>query len=353
MAFRFSKRISILPGVRINLSKSGASLSVGPRGASVTIGKQGVHGNVGIPGTGLSYRERLDRPSHTRASNDQPHPSPKPELPGRVVVKIVEDQAEFFDDAEIPLDPSLIPSAKKALGDQLRDFLDSHVKSRNDALDGLGRLHHDIPISLGSISSGSSSKPQKVAFVSQEAYMEALMRWRAEQANSGPDQTALENALLDTLGTLQWPYETNIGINFSDGRLLLDVDLPEIEAMPESRWTTDHRRCSLSAKALTKQQLADLYVEHICSLILRLIGHSMAVSDGINSVAISAYTQRNATLGRPDDEYVATVEISRGDWNQFDCTKMPAIDPQNLLRRYGARIETNAHGILLVQRAIM
>lgn len=353
MGFRFSKRISILPGVRINLSKSGASLSVGPRGASVTIGTQSVHGNVGIPGTGLSYRERLDKPSRTRASDNRPQPSPEPELPVRVVVKIVEDQAKFFDNAEIPLDPSLIPSAKKALGDQLRDFLESHVESLNEGLDGLGKLHHDIPTSVGSTPSTGGIKPQKAAYGAHEAYMDALMRWRAEQANSGPDQIALENALLGTLGTLQWPYETNIGIDFTNGRLLLDVDLPEIESMPESRWTTDHRRCSFSAKALTKQQLAGLYVEHICSLILRLIGHSMAVSDGIKTVAISAYTQRNATLGRPDDEYVATVEISRGDWSQVDCTQMPAIDPQNLLRRYGASIETNARGILLVQRAII
>jgi len=59
MAFRFQKRISILPGVRINLSKSGASASLGPRGADVNIGRDGVTANAGIPGTGLSYREKL------------------------------------------------------------------------------------------------------------------------------------------------------------------------------------------------------------------------------------------------------------------------------------------------------
>ncbi len=56
MGFRFQKRISILPGVRLNLSKSGASWSVGPRGASVNIGKRGVYGNVGIPGSGMTHR---------------------------------------------------------------------------------------------------------------------------------------------------------------------------------------------------------------------------------------------------------------------------------------------------------
>lgn len=56
---RFQKRIGILPGVRINLSKSGASASVGPRGADVNIGRHGVTANAGIPGTGLSYRRKV------------------------------------------------------------------------------------------------------------------------------------------------------------------------------------------------------------------------------------------------------------------------------------------------------
>jgi hypothetical protein len=59
MPFRFQKRISLLPGVRINLSKSGVSASLGPRGADVNIGRDGVTTNAGIPGTGLSYRQKL------------------------------------------------------------------------------------------------------------------------------------------------------------------------------------------------------------------------------------------------------------------------------------------------------
>jgi hypothetical protein len=59
MGFRFQKRLSILPGVRINLSKGGVSTSLGPRGADVNIGRDGVTTNAGIPGTGLSYRSKL------------------------------------------------------------------------------------------------------------------------------------------------------------------------------------------------------------------------------------------------------------------------------------------------------
>ena len=59
MGFRFQKRIGILPGVRINLSKSGLSASLGPRGADVNIGRNGITTNAGIPGTGLSYRSKV------------------------------------------------------------------------------------------------------------------------------------------------------------------------------------------------------------------------------------------------------------------------------------------------------
>lgn len=69
MAFRFRKSVKVAPGLRLNFSKSGVSTSAGVRGASVTAGKSGLHGNVGIPGTGLSYRERLDKPkSKSKAS---------------------------------------------------------------------------------------------------------------------------------------------------------------------------------------------------------------------------------------------------------------------------------------------
>jgi len=55
MSFRFWRRVKILPGVTLNLSKTGGSLSFGPRGTKVTIGPHGKRTTVGIPGTGLFY----------------------------------------------------------------------------------------------------------------------------------------------------------------------------------------------------------------------------------------------------------------------------------------------------------
>jgi hypothetical protein len=67
MGFRLRKSIKLFPGVRINLSKSGVSTSIGGRGATINISKRGTRGTVGIPGTGISYSERLSRPKAARA----------------------------------------------------------------------------------------------------------------------------------------------------------------------------------------------------------------------------------------------------------------------------------------------
>jgi uncharacterized protein DUF4236 len=70
MGLRFSRRVTLFPGVRLNFSRSGVSASIGPRGASVTIGPHGSAVNLGIPGTGLSFRQQLGpipsspRPEH-------------------------------------------------------------------------------------------------------------------------------------------------------------------------------------------------------------------------------------------------------------------------------------------------
>ena len=68
MALFFRKRIKILPGVTLNLSKSGVSATVGRKGASVSLGKRGTYLNAGLPGTGIYSRTRLDKPAGRRRS---------------------------------------------------------------------------------------------------------------------------------------------------------------------------------------------------------------------------------------------------------------------------------------------
>jgi hypothetical protein len=59
MPIRFRRTFKILPGVKVNMSKGGISVTVGPRGFHLNFGKHGVRQTVGIPGSGLSETSYL------------------------------------------------------------------------------------------------------------------------------------------------------------------------------------------------------------------------------------------------------------------------------------------------------
>ena len=58
MSLRFTRRVSILPGL-VNLSKSGASVSIGHRSLWWTIGSRGQRVTAGLPGSGLFWSQRI------------------------------------------------------------------------------------------------------------------------------------------------------------------------------------------------------------------------------------------------------------------------------------------------------
>jgi hypothetical protein len=59
MGLRFQRRIRIAPGLRLNLSRSGISTSVGGRGAWTTFGPRGRRRiTLGLPGSGLFWTEQ-------------------------------------------------------------------------------------------------------------------------------------------------------------------------------------------------------------------------------------------------------------------------------------------------------
>lgn len=55
MGWRLFRRMTVAPGIRLNISRSGPSISIGPRGFSQTFGRTGRRTTIGLPGTGLYY----------------------------------------------------------------------------------------------------------------------------------------------------------------------------------------------------------------------------------------------------------------------------------------------------------
>ncbi len=59
MGWRFRQSFKIIPGLRLSLSKTGISASIGGAPVTLNIGPRGLMGTASIPGTGISYRQHF------------------------------------------------------------------------------------------------------------------------------------------------------------------------------------------------------------------------------------------------------------------------------------------------------
>jgi hypothetical protein len=75
---RFRRYIRFFPGLRLNISKSGVSVSAGVRGAHYTASRTGTRTTVGLPGSGLSYTN-FKRYPHQAALPPTPPTGPAPD----------------------------------------------------------------------------------------------------------------------------------------------------------------------------------------------------------------------------------------------------------------------------------
>jgi len=126
MALRFRKSIKLAPGIRMNLSGSGASWTFGPRGASIGVGKRGTFLNSGIPGTGLSSRTQLSGAGSASRAR-QTRLAAVPPQPQNVSLRVsVSDDGEVTatDMASAPATEQLLALAKSQAKGEIRGLLE-------------------------------------------------------------------------------------------------------------------------------------------------------------------------------------------------------------------------------------
>jgi len=155
MGFRFFRRMSILPGVTLNLSKSGGSVSLGPRGAKVTMGPRGSRFTLGLPGTGLSYTttfslgklgtlfgrsssEEASKSTETATSQEgssvEPATSqPKRKLPPREQAQVPSD---FFDRLTTTAEQKALAEGCRALAQGDEEKALGHLQDATHLADG-------------------------------------------------------------------------------------------------------------------------------------------------------------------------------------------------------------------------
>lgn len=59
MPIRFHRQFTLFPGVKVNVSKTGMSITVGGKGFHLNFSKRGVMQTTNLPGKGLSHRSYI------------------------------------------------------------------------------------------------------------------------------------------------------------------------------------------------------------------------------------------------------------------------------------------------------
>lgn len=385
MALRFRKSFKLAPGIRMNLSGSGASWSVGPRGATVGIGKRGTYLNAGIPGTGISARQRIGGPVAKARSTGQP------ELKSLSITVGVSDDGTitFRDGMGNELSDQLVRAAKRQHGDAIKGLIQKKCDEINLEIDSVGEIHlytpspshkpiyvkseyeepkpvEPLPKKLGFILSlfkrlREKNEAQNRAVFSE--YQERLGLWERRKAQFEVEeakrrtiieeliytnQEAMESFLEGALQEIVWPRETNVSTKMlADGRVVfIDVDLPEIEDMPSKKAAVPANGYKLSVKELSAANIQKLYMQHVHGIAFRTVGEVFATLPKADEVVLSGYSQRpNKTTGQVSDEYLLSVRVSRSSWSELAFGNLESVDVVESLARFELKRSMSKTGI--------
>lgn len=301
---RFRKSIQICKGVKLNLSKSGASLTLGPgKGVSMNVGTKGAYFNWSIPGTGVYDRVRVDTLL-------------KDKLGGLFGAKAEEEPQEEKKSSR---------TASKSTG--------------KSAAKSTGK-------STAKTSSGSASG-KTAAGVSEEE----LERLENEAAliqvhQLAPDVPAKASGAMD-VGTAEqaieaWLSEAEAPIAFSvqteavpeKKLIMVDLDLPEIEDMPQDK-LTQLADGTLKIKKKSQKESREDYKTCVFGLGEYVAGNVFGLVPAAERIAVSAYTQRRSEkTGDAEDVFIYSVVFERSAFKKGYQKKEPAEFCDGMKSRY-------------------
>ena len=261
---RFRKSVKVAKGVKLNLSKTGASFTLGSgKGVSLNVGNKGAYLNWSIPGTGVYDRVRLDTML-------------KDKLGGLFGFGRKEEEEEK---KKAPAKSAGRKTAKKDNGPSEKE------------LDALAQQVALINVHQQAIDVARQAKGTLSAVKAESAIDEWL------EESEAPIAFAIDAEVLE-----------------EKAALMIDLDLPEIEDMPQEK-LAELADGTLKIKKKTQKEQREDYRTCAFGLGEYVASHLFAVVPQAERIVVSAYTQRrDENTGESEDVFIYSVIFDRADF---------------------------------------
>ena len=340
MGLRFRKSIKIAKGVKINLSKSGVSLSVGRTGLHGTINSRGqLTTSAGLPGTGVSFVKTMSLKKllgGTKKSEDVETISPKKRK-----------------DTAIPAGeraPAVGGSQEAGKSVSAAGDAADQVAAYEQQLQMIRRVHETCSetIDWKKISEQPAPAQRSVSFnASNDSFSEDLHDannskfddygdWKKLHDLSGKILAGDIDSYLEVLAEVK-PFEdlTEYGSDFEVGTddpssMTVEFNVKSEEVVPQETLALTSTG-KLSRKALAKSTRNDIVQDYVCSCVIRIAREMFALLP-VDRVLINAKDSiLNTATGHNEDVTLVSVIFDRA---RFMDTDFSRIDPSDLIEAY-------------------
>ncbi|MBE0465236.1 DUF4236 domain-containing protein [Halomonas colorata] len=394
MAFRFQRRISLAPGVRLNISKRGVGLSVGPRGASVSMGPRGIHAHAGLPGTGLAYRTQLSSSRRASSKGQASAPSALETRIGQgeslgLQLSVNKDgnMRYRFEDGT-PLNDQDVRWLRRHAHDAIRAQLKTLCDELNADIVRLGQLHHDTPsphcrgYTPRHFAESAPTSPTPVPLPwwkalwpparrqheidsarRQAQFHDDYRHWEHRKADFDAAEFARQQreeqgvlrqrddmtlTLQERLEEIGWPRETVIDFDLGsdDTTIALDIDLPSDDDMPDREWMIPAKALKLTPKSLSATRQRKLYRDHVHGIAFRVLGAVFVRLPSVQEARVSGYRQVvDPITGGTRDQYLYSIKVTRAQWNRIHFDQLAQVDPVAAVEAFTLRRDMTKTGI--------
>ncbi len=295
---RFRKSMKIAKGVKLNLSKTGASFTLGSgKGISLNVGNKGAYLNWSIPGTGVYDRVRLDTLL-------------KDKLGG--IFGFGEAAAEEAESVE---EKAAARKGAKTTKSASKKGKKTTKKEPNRPSDEeMEAIAQEIALINVHQQAIDVSKTDKGALKAETAEA-AIEDWLAE--SEAPIAFAIQAEVLEEKGIV-----------------MIDLDLPEIEDMPQNT-LSELADGTIKIKKKTQKQQREDYKTCVFGLGEYVASHVLAIVPQAGSIVVSAYTQRrDEKTGEEMDVFIYSVQFERAAFTKDYQDKHPYEFCQELPSRF-------------------